>query len=166
MAKLGFTLFCVVVLVGIQQLIAFRQQSVAVKGHLFCGNQPAGDTLVQLWDVDTGPDPDDLLDKNYTDSQGRFLLSGDITEWTNIDPEVRIYHDCAMHLPVTLLSFPFPLSVPIHFMFVFQLCKREWVVGIPDEYIWSGRKPKSTMDIGRVNLEVELESEDRHDCIH
>jgi len=124
---------------------AFRTQSVAIKGQLFCGNVPAADTLVQLYDQDDGPDPDDMLDKAYTSANGSFYLSGDTVELTNIDPELRVYHTCAMHLPI---------------------CKREWIIGIPDKYIWSGNKPKSAMDLGRVNLEVELEDEDRHDCIH
>ncbi|KAI1725564.1 transthyretin-like family domain-containing protein [Ditylenchus destructor] len=124
---------------------AFRVQSVGVRGQLFCGNKPAANTLVQLYDEDDGPDPDDLLDKTYTSEDGSFELKGDTMELTNIDPEIRIYHDCAMHLP---------------------LCKREWIIGIPDKYIYSGTTPKKFMNIGQVNLEVELETEDRHDCFH
>jgi len=37
-----------------------------------------------------GPDPDDELDSGYTDSAGRFELSGSTMELTNIDPELRI----------------------------------------------------------------------------
>jgi len=93
---------------------AFRTQSVAIKSQLFCGNAPAADTLVQLYDQDdgtlylrlpshqffAGPDPDDLLDKEYTSSNGSFYLSGDTVELTNIDPELRIYHTCGMHMAV------------------------------------------------------------------
>ena len=39
-------------------------------------------------------DPDDELDQGYTDSEGRFELKGDERELTNIDPELKIYHDC------------------------------------------------------------------------
>lgn len=100
--------------------------------------------LVKLFDEDDGPDPDDMLDSKYTDSAGRFELSGSTMELTNIDPELRIYHDCNMHIP---------------------FCKREWVIGIPDKYISSGTRPKKLMDLGSVNLEPELEDESK-DCIH
>jgi hypothetical protein len=41
-----------------------------------------------------GPDPDDELASGYTDSDGRFSLSGDTRELTRIDPYLKIYHDC------------------------------------------------------------------------
>ncbi|CAK5078612.1 unnamed protein product [Meloidogyne enterolobii] len=114
---------------------AFRRQSAGVRGVLFCGNKPASGMLVKLFDEDDGPDPDDELDSAYTDNQGRFELSGSTMELTNIDPELRIYHDCNMHVP---------------------LCKREWVIRIPDKYISSGTSAKRFMELGAVNLEVIL----------
>jgi len=36
--------------------------------------------------------------------KGSFQLSGDTMELTNIDPEVRIYHDCNMHIPVNCIA--------------------------------------------------------------
>ena len=41
-----------------------------------------------------GPDPDDLLDQGYTNANGEFLLKGDTVELTNIDPVLKVYHDC------------------------------------------------------------------------
>uniref|UniRef100_A0A1I7Z457 Transthyretin-like family protein n=1 Tax=Steinernema glaseri TaxID=37863 RepID=A0A1I7Z457_9BILA len=123
---------------------AFRRQSVAVRGKLMCGGKPASDILVKLVDDDRGPDPDDLLDSVYTKTNGEFFLSGGTMELTNIDPEIRIYHDCNDHG---------------------RPCKREWVIGIPDKYITSGSEPKKVMNMGELNLEVELESED-HDCLN
>ena len=64
----------------------------------------------------------------------------DTVELTNIDPEVRIYHTCNMNVP---------------------LCKREWVIGVPDKYISSGATPSVVMDLGDLNLEVELDDESR-----
>jgi hypothetical protein len=87
---------------------------------------------------------DDLLDSKYTNDEGEFYLAGETMELTNIDPEVRIYHSCNQHIP---------------------LCKREWVIGIPDKYITAGTTPNKVMDLGTLNLEVELEGESR-DCIH
>jgi len=134
----------VLFLVCLDSGVAFRTQSSAVKGKLMCGTQPASGVLVKLFDEDDGPDPDDLLDSGYTAADGSFALQGDTIELTNIDPEVRIYHDCNMHIP---------------------LCMREWVIGIPDKYISSGAHPNKVMDLGVLNLEVELEDESR-DCIH
>uniref|UniRef100_A0A914WH30 Transthyretin-like family protein n=1 Tax=Plectus sambesii TaxID=2011161 RepID=A0A914WH30_9BILA len=123
---------------------AFRQQSAGVRGRLMCGDKPAANVLVKLMDEDDGPDPDDTLDSVYTDSEGKFQLKGDTREMTNIDPEVRIYHDC--------LDYGLP-------------CQREWVIRVPDKYISSGATPKKFMELGVMNLEVELEDEDQ-DCIH
>ncbi|VDO54532.1 unnamed protein product, partial [Haemonchus placei] len=75
---------------------AFRTQSVAVKGRLMCGSQPATNVRVKLLDEDQG-DPDDVMDQMLTNSDGLFSLSGSASELTPIDPELRIYHDCNDH---------------------------------------------------------------------
>lgn len=49
---------------------------------------------VKLWEEDSGPDPDDLLDQGYTDGQGMFNLKGGTAELTDIDPVFKVYHDC------------------------------------------------------------------------
>lgn len=104
-----------------------------------------------------GMDPDDELDAGYTDSEGKFELAGDEREITNIDPELKIYHDCNKGINVGL-------KVLVDFAKL-QPCPRKWVIGIPDNYITAGQTPKKYFDLGTVNLEVELEKED-HDCIH
>ncbi|KAK6026480.1 Transthyretin-like family protein [Ostertagia ostertagi] len=53
---------------------SMRQQSVAVRGQLLCGERPAVGVKVKLWDEDDGPDPDDALDEMYTDGNGNFRL--------------------------------------------------------------------------------------------
>ncbi|VDK79618.1 unnamed protein product [Cylicostephanus goldi] len=58
-----------------------------------CGDQPAANVHVKLYDEDQG-DPDDVLDNTYTKADGLFSLSGFASEITPIDPELRIYHDC------------------------------------------------------------------------
>ncbi|CAJ0589909.1 unnamed protein product [Cylicocyclus nassatus] len=68
------------VLILISCCYSMRQQSVAVSGRLMCGNRPAAGVKVKLWDEDDGPDPDDVLDEQFTDESGAFL--------------VKIYHDC------------------------------------------------------------------------
>jgi hypothetical protein len=63
---------------------------VQVKGRLLCGSQPAVGVRVKLVDDDFGPDPDDEIDSGYTDAQGHFVLAGDTTELTTIDPHLKI----------------------------------------------------------------------------
>uniref|UniRef100_F1LH47 Transthyretin-like protein 46 n=1 Tax=Ascaris suum TaxID=6253 RepID=F1LH47_ASCSU len=122
----------------------FRTQSVWVKGRLMCGTKPANGVLVKLIDADNGPNPDDLLDSAYTDNDGYYNMKGDSSEITNIDPELRIYHDCNDY------------GKP---------CQREWIIRIPDKYIFDGIEPKRAMNLGIMNLEVELEDENQ-DCVH
>ncbi|EYC26793.1 hypothetical protein Y032_0010g969 [Ancylostoma ceylanicum] len=93
-----------------------------------------------------GPDPDDLLDAGYTNSNGEFQLQGGTIETTPIDPVLKIYHDCN---DVTgFLSVPKPGSRKVRF-------------SLPDKYISDGMVPKKVMDIGVINLEVEFEKEGR-----
>ncbi|KIH55208.1 Transthyretin-like family protein [Ancylostoma duodenale] len=73
---------------------ALRDQSIAVKGRFLCGSEPAAKVRVKLIDVDTGLDPDDLLSQGYTDARGDFMLSGGTAELTEIDPVLKVYHDC------------------------------------------------------------------------
>ena len=104
---LQFSLISIFLLLLIQipsQICAFRTQASGIKGQLFCAGKPASGVLVKLFDEDDGeiihfnfnkncpkgPDPDDELDSGYTDSAGRFELSGSTMELTNIDPELRI----------------------------------------------------------------------------
>uniref|UniRef100_A0A0N5C9Z6 Transthyretin-like protein 46 n=1 Tax=Strongyloides papillosus TaxID=174720 RepID=A0A0N5C9Z6_STREA len=121
-------------------VLAFRMQSIGVKGTLKCGDKPASNVLVKLIDEDRGPDSDDLLDSSYTDANGSFNLSGHAYELTNIDVELRILHDCNNNG---------------------KSCQREWLIRIPEKYITQERTPKKTMNLGTLNLEVELEQEDK-----
>ncbi|PAV72383.1 hypothetical protein WR25_03975 [Diploscapter pachys] len=115
------------------EVVAFRTQSVAVKGKLLCGGVPARDVHVKLYDQDDGPDPDDMYDQMLTNDDGEFSLSGSGVELTPIDPEIRIYHSCNNH------------GNP---------CPREWVIQIPNKYIYSGPKAAKAMDVGTLNLEM------------
>ncbi|VDK62868.1 unnamed protein product, partial [Onchocerca ochengi] len=40
-------------------------------------------------------------------------------------------------------------------------CQREWVIRIPDRYVSNGAVARKIMDLGEMNLEVELEDEDQ-----
>jgi len=134
--------FLVLLLIAVVD--AFRQQCAGVTGRLMCGNRPESGVLVKLVDDDTGPDPDDELASGYTDSDGRFTLKGDTRELTTIDPYLKIYHDCNDGV---------------------KPCQRKWAIKIPDKYVFSGKTPQKLFNIGNVNLEVELDGEER-DCVH
>ncbi|CAJ0589919.1 unnamed protein product [Cylicocyclus nassatus] len=125
---------------------AMRDQSIAVKGKLLCGNGPAKNVRVKLYDLDTGIDPDDMLDQGYTDSNGEFKLSGGTAETTQIDPELRIYHDCNDVTQVGGVAKP---------------GSRKVTFLLPSKYITNAKQPKTTMDIGSINLELIFQNEGR-----
>ncbi|KAL7070647.1 hypothetical protein ACQ4LE_010155 [Meloidogyne hapla] len=117
-----------------------RQQAVAVKGILLCGNRPAGGVKVKLWDEDDGPDPDDVLDEAFTDGSGSFSLRGSTRELTNIDPVLKIYHDCDDGI---------------------MPGQRKVKLRIPSQYISSGGLARRTFDVGVLNLETIFAKEER-----
>uniref|UniRef100_A0A915EHT0 Transthyretin-like family protein n=1 Tax=Ditylenchus dipsaci TaxID=166011 RepID=A0A915EHT0_9BILA len=117
-----------------------RQQAVAVHGHLKCGDAPAKSVRVKLFDEDSGPDPDDLLDQGYTDDNGEFKLQGSTMETTNIDPVFKVYHDCNDGMK--------PGSRKVRFI-------------IPSSYITNGSVAKKTFELGTLNLETIFGAESR-----
>ncbi|KAF1758064.1 hypothetical protein GCK72_014522 [Caenorhabditis remanei] len=128
-----------ILLIGV--VAAMRDQSIAVKGKLICGPKPASQVRVKLWEEDSGPDPDDLLDQGYTDGNGEFNLKGGTAELTDIDPVFKVYHACDdSKLKPGLRKIRFKL---------------------PKSYITSGKVPKKTFDIGTLNLETIFAEEER-----
>ncbi|KAH7707265.1 TTR-45 protein [Aphelenchoides avenae] len=122
---------------------ATRRQTVGAKGRLMCGSRPSVNTLVKLWDEDTGPDPDDILAETHTNSEGYFQLSGSESELTNIDPWLKIYHNCNNDLGI---------------------CKRKIKYEIPDAYISEGGQVNKWFDLGSINLEPKQPGEES-ECI-
>ncbi|CAD6199851.1 unnamed protein product [Caenorhabditis auriculariae] len=132
------TLILVVCILG--AALAMRDQSIAVKGQLLCGNKPASNVRIKLWEEDSGPDPDDLLEAGYTDGDGRFQLQGGEAELTPIDPVFKVYHDCDDGIK--------PGSRKVKFI-------------LPKSYITAGKVPKKVFDIGVLNLETIFPKEER-----
>ncbi|KAL3096975.1 hypothetical protein niasHS_002691 [Heterodera schachtii] len=113
---------------------AISQFSVGVKGVLLCNGAFAAHTNLAIFDVDRNPgDSDDLLDK------GRFVLDGTTRELSQIEPELRIIHDCADDI---------------------KPCHRLFVIKVPPEFIHSGRAHK-IFDIGTLDLEKKRKDEQR-----
>ncbi|GMR39255.1 hypothetical protein PMAYCL1PPCAC_09450, partial [Pristionchus mayeri] len=121
-------------------VLAMRDQSIAVTGKLLCGSKPASGVRVKLWEEDSGPEPDDLLDQGYTDADGAFSLKGGTAELAPIDPVFKAYHDCDDGL--------LPGSRKVKF-------------GLPKSYITAGKVPNKTYDIGTINLETIFHREER-----
>jgi len=119
------------------------QQRVSAKGRLLCGTQPAVNVLVKLVDKDRGM-PDDELSRTTTNARGEFYLNGTHTEVGNIDPYLKIFHDCN------------DAGVP---------CQRKTKLIIPESYISkvNDTGPRKTVDIGAINLEIDVRKEKR-DC--
>uniref|UniRef100_A0A7I4YSM8 Transthyretin-like family protein n=1 Tax=Haemonchus contortus TaxID=6289 RepID=A0A7I4YSM8_HAECO len=97
-------------------------------------------STVKLWEEDSGPDPDDLLDEGKTSSAGTFTLKGSDNEITTIDPVFKIYHDCDDGI---------------------KPGQRKVKFRIPSSYISTGSTPKRTFDIGVLNLETIFPGEER-----
>ncbi|CAK5048835.1 unnamed protein product [Meloidogyne enterolobii] len=133
-------LFLLILFYFINNSFAVRTQSVAVKGKLLCGQAPARNVRVKLFDEDSGPDPDDLLEAGYSDASGNFQLKGSTVETTNIDVVLKVYHDCDDGIK--------PGSRKIKFK-------------IPNSYVTEGQNPKKVFDIGTLNLETVFASEER-----
>ncbi|PIO73997.1 Transthyretin-like family protein [Teladorsagia circumcincta] len=131
---------CILLIAAIGMAMAMRDQSIAVRGKLMCGTKPASNVRVKLWEEDSGPDPDDLLDEGYTGDDGEFELSGGTAELTPIDPIFKVYHDCDDGIK--------PGSRKVKF-------------ALPKSYITDGKTPKKTFDIGVLNLETIFAKEER-----
>ncbi|GMT26207.1 hypothetical protein PFISCL1PPCAC_17504 [Pristionchus fissidentatus] len=70
-----------------------KMQNVTVKGTTICHKRRVAGVLVQLWDRDTF-DPNDLLKEVRSDSNGDFTISGGEDEIGDIEPFIRLTHEC------------------------------------------------------------------------
>ncbi|VDM80684.1 unnamed protein product [Strongylus vulgaris] len=117
--------------------LAVREQSIAVKGRFLCGEQPAANVRVKLWEEDSG--------------QSTLIVYCGTVETTPIDPVLKVYHDCND----TLHKSPYLVIIS------FQPGSRKVKFSLPDKYITEGMVPKKVMDIGSINLELEFMDEGR-----
>ncbi|EYC26779.1 hypothetical protein Y032_0010g957 [Ancylostoma ceylanicum] len=159
-----------VLLVLLGVCYGMRDQSIAVRGKLVCGAKPASNVRVKLWEEDTGPDPDDLLDSGYTDANGEFRLSGGTAELTPIDPILKVYHGCDDGFKSASYIRRFPGQYGCDHIFMAAsvyrgtICwpgKRKVKFYIPKSYITSGKIPKKEFDVGVLNLETIFPKEER-----
>lgn len=86
---------------------------------------------------DTGSD--DVMDSKETDGSGNFHLDGQTSEITDIDPILKIYHDCNDGI---------------------KPGQRRWKMDLPKKYIVKGGAQK-VVDVGILNLEPVMHEEER-----
>ncbi|KRZ31707.1 Transthyretin-like protein 3, partial [Trichinella pseudospiralis] len=138
--KLFLFLFTVFGILYTSCALLGRMQRVVAKGKLFCGAKPASGVKVKLIDIDTGFD--DVMDEKRTNANGEFHVDGQTSEITDIDPVLKIYHDCHDGKP----------------------CQRRWKVEIPKRYIASPNKQPNVFELGTINLEAYWHDEERN-CV-
>ncbi|KAK6045752.1 Transthyretin-like family protein [Cooperia oncophora] len=118
-----------------------REQSVAVTGRLICEGRPAYDVKVKLYDKEVVLDS--KLGQTRTNRNGEFRVSGHKREFSTIDPKVNIYHKCNYR----------------------GFCYKKLSISIPRNFVSDGATPRSTYDIGTINLANKFKGESI-DCIN
>ncbi|GMS78968.1 hypothetical protein PENTCL1PPCAC_1143, partial [Pristionchus entomophagus] len=140
MIRSGFVLF-LLFLCSTESKIRF--QSIGVKGTLLCGEAPTPGIRIRLWDNDMGELVDSPKQNSFTDFDGNF----EFDDWTplneEIDPVIRIAHDCNDGVK------------PGQRLFKFK---------IPKSYVVEGKEaPKDKyFYLGTINLEVKPFNEERY----
>ncbi|GMR32422.1 hypothetical protein PMAYCL1PPCAC_02617, partial [Pristionchus mayeri] len=141
-------MFILLLLSSLLLAIHAGHQSVGVRGTLMCGHQPLVNAEVKLWELDTWPDPDDVLASVKTDQRGRFEIFGTESEVTKISTAVKFYHRCNNK---GLFNLP-------------GLCKRKITYEVPKSYINSGKQVGKWFEMGVMNMEAKVKGEDT-ECI-
>uniref|UniRef100_A0A915Q266 Transthyretin-like family protein n=1 Tax=Setaria digitata TaxID=48799 RepID=A0A915Q266_9BILA len=127
-------------------------QSVAVRGKFICGTRSAIGVRVKLFEHDLNIanaysqpiqndeymlaiNHDDVLNETYTDQDGNFFVHGTTVEVNQIQPILKVYHNCLLN--------GMPGFRKIHFI-------------VPYHFTNYGIHAKRVLDLGIFNLEVIL----------
>uniref|UniRef100_A0A7E4VFA1 Transthyretin-like family protein n=1 Tax=Panagrellus redivivus TaxID=6233 RepID=A0A7E4VFA1_PANRE len=117
-------------------------QSSGAYGTLTCNGKPAKNVLVKLYDHDTFT-TDDKMAETKTNLTGFFEISGKAREFTTINPELNIYHDCNDGI---------------------KPCLRVITLKINSSYVNFGEEAKNLYPVGTLELAVKYPGEKR-ECI-
>ncbi|GMT09270.1 hypothetical protein PFISCL1PPCAC_567, partial [Pristionchus fissidentatus] len=137
------SLFVFLLLLFCTTVSSIKFQSIGVNGTLLCGSAPTPGIRVRLWDNDMGELVDSPKQNSFTDFDGNF----EFDDWTpfndEIDPIIRIAHDCNDGVK------------PGQRLFKFK---------IPKSYIVEGKEvPKEKyFHLGTINLEFKPYNEERY----
>ncbi|KAH7709199.1 Transthyretin-like family protein [Aphelenchoides avenae] len=146
--------------------LAFRQQSVGIRGRLMCGDKPLANTQVKLWnknkigdkyiellnasvyfnawECETNSGTDDQLAAAKTDAQGNFQLNGGVGSVFGMDVHFKVYHDCDDGITP---------------------CQRKVDLKVPDQYVTRSENVQKWFDAGVMNMEFKFPDEERS-CIN
>uniref|UniRef100_A0A915EEJ4 Uncharacterized protein n=1 Tax=Ditylenchus dipsaci TaxID=166011 RepID=A0A915EEJ4_9BILA len=118
-------------------------QSAGARGKLLCKGKPYLNAKIKMYDVDT-TDFDDLMGETSSDKDGNFIVIGNETELTTIDPKINIYHNCE--------------DEAIE-------CLRKFQIFLPKDHVAEGARPSKIFDAGVLNLSGKFPGESR-DCLN
>ncbi|CAJ0925037.1 unnamed protein product, partial [Mesorhabditis belari] len=122
---------------------AFRFQSVAVTGKIFCGDKPAARIRVKLREAALVELFDEVLDQGFTDLHGHFHLEGYKAELSQIEPYFHAHYECN---DGELRN---------------SKCCGKLRVAIPKDTLGDGKKSPKVFDFGVLNLETIFAEEKR-----
>uniref|UniRef100_A0A7E4VWP1 Transthyretin-like family protein n=1 Tax=Panagrellus redivivus TaxID=6233 RepID=A0A7E4VWP1_PANRE len=118
----------------------FEQQWVGVTGKVICGDSPAPDTEIKLWNKNIGFD--DQLAEVHSDADGNFQISGGEGAIFEMDVHLKIYTKCDRWLP----------------------CGRIIDFKIPSSYVTRSSGVNNWYDLGTINLMTHTKDEN-HKCL-
>uniref|UniRef100_A0A7E4VP00 Transthyretin-like family protein n=1 Tax=Panagrellus redivivus TaxID=6233 RepID=A0A7E4VP00_PANRE len=119
--------------IGVQ---GFTQQWVGARGQVFCGNEPANNTDIRLFNRNR-IGFDDQLAAVRSDANGNFQIAGGQGAYFAVDARVRIYTSCNRRLP----------------------CDRVIDFGIPSQYVTRSNGVTNWYDLGVINLMTQYRGE-------
>ncbi|MFH4979123.1 hypothetical protein AB6A40_005832 [Gnathostoma spinigerum] len=85
---LSFILLCCCLPICIASL-----QHITIIGQTICSRTIISNISIDLWEADSF-DPDDFLNATFSNQNGYFQLYGEESELGNIEPYLRILHNC------------------------------------------------------------------------
>uniref|UniRef100_A0AC34FTP0 Transthyretin n=1 Tax=Panagrolaimus sp. ES5 TaxID=591445 RepID=A0AC34FTP0_9BILA len=113
-------------------------QSIMIQTVVVCGDEHDSHIKVELWDADR-TDPDDLMGSTTAEYSLVLFVEGKETEITDIDPELRIFHNCG------------------------KSCLQKSTFKLPDSVITQGSIPK-LVNIGAIDLKTMPSEDVGNDC--
>ncbi|RCN40336.1 Transthyretin-like family protein [Ancylostoma caninum] len=96
------------------------------------------------------------LAQGFSNSEGRFNVSGSKREVSTIEPYLSIFHRCN-HDGVSAYFMQSATESP--------LCYKHFWIAIPKNFVVQGATPTKVFNIGRINLAGEFSGEST-DCIN
>ncbi|EFO18555.1 hypothetical protein LOAG_09942, partial [Loa loa] len=122
-------------------------QSIAIRGKFICGQEPINGIRVKLFENNLNSqsiiidehmlaiNSDNILNETCTDQNGQFFINGTTVKVGQIQPILKVYHNCLHNKLFGLRK--------IHFL-------------VPYHFINYGIHAEKVLDLGIFNLEAIL----------